>query len=64
MSSFNLRRELALKYSFETFDFKSNSPEDLVIYYQDIYNKIDTLITDQETKASEESIKALSSFYL
>lgn len=53
--------ELSKKYVFETFDFKTKSPEELLKYYQETSEKISKVIDDQNTKIAEESAKMLSS---
>ncbi|ABS35412.1 hypothetical protein [Clostridium botulinum] len=52
--------ELSKKYVFETFDFKSKSPEELLKYYQETSEKISKVIEDQNTKLAEENAKILS----
>ncbi|WP_195948125.1 hypothetical protein [Paraclostridium bifermentans] len=56
MDKNTLAHELAIKYTFENFDFKTDSPEDLLKLYQETHDKIDTVLTEQETKLSEESL--------
>lgn len=56
MDKNTLAHELAIKYTFENFDFKADSPEDLLKLYQETHDKIDTVLTEQETKLSEESL--------
>ncbi|MBO0538535.1 hypothetical protein EXQ27_07705 [Clostridium botulinum] len=54
--------ELSKKYVFETFDFKSKSPEELLKYYQETSEKISKVIEEQNTKSAEESVEIFSAF--
>ncbi|GEM_PF-4708262 len=49
--------DLAKKYTFENFDFKSNSPEELLIQFQETSTKIQNLIENQNSKIAEENLK-------
>lgn len=55
-----LTHELSIKYTFETFDFKGQSPEDLLKAYQDTSSRISKVIDAQNTKAVNESIETMS----
>jgi len=52
--------ELSKKYVFETFDFKNKSPEDLLLSYQEVFEKIEKVIEYQNAKSSEEINAVLS----
>ncbi|CEQ00308.1 Uncharacterised protein [[Clostridium] sordellii] len=56
MDKNTLAHELAIKYTFENFDFKTNSPEDLLKFYQETHDKIYNVLKDQDAKRSEESL--------
>lgn len=56
MDKNTLAHELAIKYTFENFDFKTDSPENLLKLYQETHDKIYTVLEDQESKRSEESL--------
>jgi hypothetical protein len=46
--------ELSKKYVFENFDFKNDSPQNLIKSFQETYNKIETVIEDQHNVIANE----------
>ncbi len=51
--------ELSKEYVTKTFDFKNNSPEDLIKYYLEVSEKMSKVIEDKNVELSEECIKIL-----
>lgn len=51
--------DLAKKYTYETFDFKNKSPQDLLKEYQETFNKISKVVEEQNSKTLTESIEFL-----
>ncbi|CEN21130.1 hypothetical protein [Paraclostridium sordellii] len=60
MDKHTLTHELAIKYTFENFDFKNDSPENLLNLYQETHDKIYSVLKDQEKKFIEESMEKAS----
>jgi len=62
MSEFQkqLIHDLSKKYVFETFDFKSKSPEELLKYYQEISETISKVIEDQNAEIAEHNAELFS----
>lgn len=49
--------ELAKKYTFETFDFKNGTPEELLKLYQDTEDKIYNILEEQTSEALNSNLK-------
>jgi hypothetical protein len=45
--------DLSKEYVFRTFDFKNNTPEDLIKSYQDTSAKIEEVLKEQDSKNDE-----------
>ncbi|WP_373845075.1 hypothetical protein [Clostridium sp.] len=45
---------LSKEYVFRTFDFKNNTPENLIKSYQDTSAKIEEVLKEQYSKKAEE----------
>lgn len=54
--------DLAKKYTFETFDFKNKSPEDLLKAYQETFEKMENLIDEQNSEIYEHNAKIIADF--
>lgn len=63
MSNEDLSHELAIKYTFENFDFKNNSPKDLLMLYQDTKKEILDILDKQQQNLVEESINSFNGVY-
>lgn len=48
--------DLAKKYTFENFDFKNKTPEELILEFQNNFSKIEKVVDDQNSKIAEESL--------
>lgn len=51
--------ELSKEYVTKTFDFRNNSPEELIKYYLEVSEKMSKVIEDKNVELSEECIKIL-----
>lgn len=49
MDNKTLSYELAKKYTFENFDFKNGTPEELLAFYQKNENIISTMLENQNS---------------
>ncbi|MPM10406.1 hypothetical protein SDC9_56738 [bioreactor metagenome] len=56
MDKKTVAHELAKKYTFENFDFKNGSPEQLLESYQKNEDIISTILDEQSSKAASESL--------
>ena len=52
MDNKTLAYELAKKYTFEKFDFKNGTPEELLKFYQETENKIYNILNNQSADSS------------
>lgn len=56
MDNKTLAYELAKKYTFENFDFKHGTPQELLEFYQKNENIISNILDEQISKAVNENL--------
>lgn len=58
MDNKTLSYELAKKYTFENFDFKKGTPEELLEFYQKNEEIISNILEEQAEKIASESLNS------